>query len=131
MRLDLVALASTCLLVALGCGGKGAGPSPCTSGGTCTSSNPCRTAAIACVAGQPVCTENGNVAENLACGAGRACRAGTCLALVPAGGAQLLGTGGGRMTAGTIIMDAQVGVPLGPTEATGGTITMQDATISR
>jgi hypothetical protein len=35
------------------------------------------------------------------------------------------------MTGGTVTLDAQVGLPVSPTQASGGTITMQGATFTR
>ncbi len=54
---------------------------PCTAGAACTSTTDptCKTAAIACGTGVPVCTDTGNVLDGTACGTGLACTAGACV----------------------------------------------------
>ncbi len=53
---------------------------PCTAGAACTSTTDplCKTAAITCDTGLPVCTDSGDVADGTACGTGLACSAGVC-----------------------------------------------------
>ncbi len=50
----------------------------CTTGATCTSTNACHTAAVACGSGAPVCTDSGNLPNGASCGAGLVCNGGVC-----------------------------------------------------
>ncbi len=50
----------------------------CTAGVTCTSTNPCHTAATSCATGTSVCTDTGNVPDLTPCGTGLVCRSGVC-----------------------------------------------------
>jgi hypothetical protein len=52
----------------------------CPAGAACTSTNPCRTAAMSCDTGVPVCTESGNVADGTSCGTDQVCGGGVCSA---------------------------------------------------
>ncbi len=104
----------------------------CVAGATCTPSNPCRTGAISCTGGTPTCGETGNAPNGTSCGMGYACSSGTCVAsATPSGGALQLSAAAGRMTGGTVTLDAQVGLPVSPGSASGGTITLQGATFTR
>jgi hypothetical protein len=46
--------------------------------GTCTSANPCHTAAISCAGANPTCTDTGNVPDGTSCGTDLVCGGGTC-----------------------------------------------------
>ena len=50
----------------------------CNAGQTCTSTDPCHTAAIVCSSGAPVCTDNGNAPNGTNCGSGKVCGNGVC-----------------------------------------------------
>lgn len=50
----------------------------CNQGTTCTSLDPCHTAAIECSSGSAVCTDNGNVPDGTSCGGTNVCTTGVC-----------------------------------------------------
>ena len=49
----------------------------CLEGGPCQPTNPCKTGTYSCATGSAVCTETGNQAVDLPCGAGQSCTNGT------------------------------------------------------
>ncbi|MDP1921689.1 MAG: hypothetical protein Q8L14_35945 [Myxococcales bacterium] len=55
---------------------------PCSAGTACTPTNPCRTGAIGCGTGAPVCGETGSVTVGTACPGGVCNAAGNCVACV-------------------------------------------------
>lgn len=60
-------------------GSAGAETDACANGVDCSIADSCRTSAIDCGGGNPLCRETGNVKDGTACGAGKTCANGACL----------------------------------------------------
>jgi hypothetical protein len=67
------------------------------------------------------CTQHSDCPADSVCNANGKCERG-----VPGGGSAAMVTGSGRLTGGTLKMDATVGSPT-PVKGTGGTLTLQPA----
>ena len=51
----------------------------CSSGGTCTPTNPCHTGTLTCTTGAPTCSDSGaNQPDGTSCGTNLVCKAGSC-----------------------------------------------------
>jgi hypothetical protein len=54
----------------------------CEAGAACDPANPCKTGALACSSGAPVCTESGDEPDGTSCGADQVCSGGACVGCV-------------------------------------------------
>ncbi|MFY1832161.1 FG-GAP-like repeat-containing protein [Myxococcus fulvus] len=70
----------------------------CTEGVACEPSNPCRTAAIRCASGAPVCTDVGRLEDGTSCGSNNVCRSGVCATCPQEGFTPEVVDSGGSMT---------------------------------
>lgn len=85
-------------------------------------------AAALCACSQP---KAATCAQNSDCPADAICVSGTCQAGVPSGGAASLPAGSGRMSAGTMTMDAVIGQQVLPTGTNGAGRTLAPAENTR